>query len=125
MRKSFLIIAFLISSTFIYAQDLKNPKLEISGGGSSWSSGNYLLFIDPGTYIKKSDIDVRDLKDLLREWEDKKRKITEQERLLDENKKTISEQQKQLNEQKRELDEMKRSINQLTRQVEDLQKKAK
>jgi len=123
MKKNILLLLFSLCSVITYAQDLKNPRLE-SSGGSSWSSGNYLLFIDPGTYIKKSDIEVSDLKHLLREWRDEKKKITEQERLLNEQKKEIDElkrivtmQQKRLDEMEKKLDEQKRKIDNLERKV--------
>jgi len=116
MKRTFFAILFFVFTLTVNAQNLKNPRLETTGG-STWSSGNYLLFIDPSTYIKKSDIEISDLKNLLREWKEEKIKNSAQERLLNEQKKEIDELKKLISTLQRQLEEEKRKIEDLQRKV--------
>ncbi|MDR2970491.1 MAG: hypothetical protein LBU83_00980 [Bacteroidales bacterium] len=121
MKNLLIIIVFLVSSTIVFAQELKDPTLKAP---FTESSGNFLV-LTSFDKIGKSDITIDYIKNLRQELNDSKKTISEQKQQLNENKKTISEQQKQINEQKKELEELKKSITQLARKVEDLEKKVK
>jgi peptidoglycan hydrolase CwlO-like protein len=121
MRKIFFAIFFsiftvAIFTVAIFGQDLKNPRIE-STNGSSYSSGNYLLFIDPGKYIKPSNLSLSDLENLLKDWKDAKTKITAQEKQLSEQKKEIDELKRIVATQQRQFDEQHRKIEELQRKV--------
>ena len=121
MKNLFLIIVFLVSSTVVFAQELKDPILKAP---FTESSGNFLV-LTTFDKIGKSDITIDYVKNLRQELNDSKKLISDQKQKLDENKKTISEQQKQIDAQKKELEEMKKTINQLAKKVEDLERKVK
>ena len=132
MKKCILLFVFSIMIMPMFAQDLKNPRLESTNGAPSYSSGNYLLFVDPGRYIQISNISVSDLKSLMDDVEKTKRTDTEQQKLLDgqkkeidELKKLVSTQQRQLDGQGRTIEDLKKNINQLSRNVEELQRKVR
>jgi len=120
-----IIVGISLFTSFIFAQDLQNPRIESFGRYAPPSAGDYLLFIDAFKYISKSDIELRDLKDLLKEWSGEKRKIAEQEKQLNEQKKEISELKKLISTQQRLLEEQKKQLDEQKRKISDLERKVK
>jgi hypothetical protein len=108
MKKNFVTILFF-AATAVFAQDLKNPRLELNSS-SSWSNGNYLLFINSDRYMQKSAITVSDVSEMLKEWGKQKKIIEEQKRMIDDLKKVLEAQQRQLNEQEKKIDNLERKM---------------
>ncbi len=117
MKKFYTLLVFLFFATIAFSQVLKDPRIESMSGGVSHSSGNYLLFIDPRGYIQKTDMEIRDYRNLPDNLSATQRTNTEQQREIDELKRTISNLERKLNEMERDLYNQKRQIEDLQRKV--------
>jgi len=95
---------------------LKNPKL-VSTNSVSYSSGNYLLIVDPANYIKPSKIALGDLENWANDLKNIKETNAAQQKLLNEQKKEIDDLKKLISRQEKQLDEQKRKIEELQRKV--------
>lgn len=128
MKKVILIVALLVCSVFVFAQELIDPTLKIP---FSESRGNFLV-LTSFDKIGKSDITIdyvttlrQELNDSKKNSLEQKQQINDQKREIDELKKTNATQQRELDDQKKNIESLKRSITELTRKVEDLQRKVK
>jgi peptidoglycan hydrolase CwlO-like protein len=124
MRKIFLTLLFSIFTVAGFTQQvLKGPRIESYYDNSSYSYGNYLLFINPGGYISKSNITIDNLENSLKEIETVKEINTAQQRKLDEQEREINNLQNTVNMLTRKEEEMQRKFNDLQRKFDNLQKK--
>jgi hypothetical protein len=117
LKKIFFTILFSTFVITISAQDLRNPRLTSYDSGSSYSSGNYFLFIDPGKNIKPTDISLDDFNKMMNNIKETKAINDVQQRMLDEQKREIENLKKLTSELQRQLDEQKRKLENLERIV--------
>ncbi|MDR1739850.1 MAG: DUF3450 domain-containing protein [Bacteroidales bacterium] len=135
MKKTlFFTLVCLIFAVPVFAQTLKNPKLE-TDVNISFNRG-YLLIVDHQKNIvpakfTNTDIEtlISDLKEVnisdLREAKETITKQQKQEKEIDELNKINSAQQRKLDEQERNIKELEKSLDALSRTVEDLKRKVK
>ncbi len=108
MKKTLFFIALcLVFAVPVFAQILKNPKLE-TDVNNSFDRG-YLLIVDNQKNMVPAKFTNTDIETLIRD--------------LKEANETITKQQKQLDEQKRRIEKLEKSLNEITKKVNHLERK--
>jgi len=118
MKKFYTLLVFLFFATLVFSQELKDPRIVSTKSTSYYNSGDYILFVDLSGYVKISNVEIREFKNITEKLDAAKWENKEQQREIDELKRTIS-------NLERKLDEMERDLYNQKRQIEDLQRKVK